>query len=285
MLVLSLMALVASDVSYSYSGPQQRKDAPLDAFHIVQWPKGHTLYTASPDINLRTEANTSSEVVEKLPMGVAVRVLAEPSLKALAGGRADYWYRVKSGQKTGYLHGSTLTPFAYRWSRRSQNTVATVAWGPNYKIIVRVLGASGAEDSALQTTRLDPGGQAYACCGGYIESEWISQATAGAPLLKVHSTVEACADHVTYYLDFDAKNPRVVLTTSGLIDPPTYARASTEFRSAPRQAEVKSVSYYLGDNDKELCKSETTVAHRWDGSRYVPGAEKTRELTPCPEGY
>ncbi|MEO1173029.1 MAG: SH3 domain-containing protein [Myxococcota bacterium] len=202
---LLALVLVATN-TLTYSGPENRKNAPEDAFFVSSWEAGQVLFAVSPDINLRARPKVSSPVVTELPMGTPVKILRPPVARTRAAGRVDHWYPVSAAGKEGFLHGSTLTPFHWH----SGNRRATVAWGPNYKILVRLL-----VDTELNTLPLEPGGQAYVCCGGVLRAKWIGESSAGSPMVEVFSTVEACADEVTQYVDLSGNTPRVVLETGG----------------------------------------------------------------------
>lgn len=274
LIVLALTFL--AEPSLRYSGPKDRKTAPVEQFQPHRWSKGTTLFAVSPEIHLRAQPRLDAEIVAKLPMGAEVKLLSEPGEPSRAAGRVDFWYRVASEGHRGFLHGSTLTPFHLAWNGKR----ATVAWGPSYQILVRL-----SNGSQLETLRLDPGGQAYVCCGGVLEARWIDAKRAGAPMVEIHSTVEACGDSSTHYVELSGRKPRLVLETGGLHDPPSYAESRVEFRASPRIARVSLVTYTLGDDgEEELCKTETITPHRWDGTRYVAGPpEPTQKLSPCPE--
>lgn len=68
-----------------------------------------TLYVNSTSINLRKEANTSSEILANLPVNTSVDVLAE----------ADGWSRVKVNGKEGYISSSLLSTRKQETARSS----------------------------------------------------------------------------------------------------------------------------------------------------------------------
>ncbi|MEM6533253.1 MAG: SH3 domain-containing protein [Myxococcota bacterium] len=274
-MVITLAFVLLAAETLSYSGPEVRKGASADAFRVSDWTAGQTLYAVSPDINLRAKPSVASPVLAKLSMGAPVVVAGEPGALEIAAGRSDHWYPVTAAGRKGFLHGSTLTPFRWVSAKRS----ATVAWGPNYKILIRLQ-----TDGEVETLSLEPGGQAYVCCGGLIETKWIPASVSGSPMVEVYSTVEACGDEVTYYVDLGGEAPKLVLETSGIHDPPVYSRAKVTFSGSPRAAKVAQLSWNLGEESgAEECKSERVTDHSWDGTRYVPGASTNREITPCPE--
>ena len=79
-----------------------------------------TLYVNSTSINLRKEANTTSEILANLPVNTAVDVLAE----------ADGWSQVKVNGKEGFISSSLLSTRKQETSRsssipRTANTTTT----------------------------------------------------------------------------------------------------------------------------------------------------------------
>lgn len=136
MLVL-LITLLAAPETLTYAGPKERSQAAIGSFQVSRFSKGKTLYAVSPDINLRAAPDTGAEILTKLPMGAPEEVLNDPTELAMAAGQPDYWYRVRAGERRGFLHGSHRTTRKLRrhsrlrherpWSRRSATIPMTKA--------------------------------------------------------------------------------------------------------------------------------------------------------------
>ena len=94
---------------------QQEEPQPVAA-EPVETPASQTviktLYVNSSSINLRKEANTSSEILANLPVNTSVDVLSE----------ANGWSKVKVNGKEGYISSSLLSTKKQETSRSSGTT-------------------------------------------------------------------------------------------------------------------------------------------------------------------
>lgn len=95
---------------------QKEEPQPVVAEPVEETPAPQTviktLYVNSSSINLRKEANTSSEILDNLPVNTSVDVLSE----------SDGWSKVKVNGKEGYISSSLLSSRKQETSRSTGTT-------------------------------------------------------------------------------------------------------------------------------------------------------------------
>jgi hypothetical protein len=240
MLPFAVALLAAPEpVSMSYSGPKERAGATLDQFSFTEWTAGEIAYVAVHESNLREKPDAAAASLALLPLATEVKVEKAASARVKVGERVDLWYEVSLAGKRGFIFGGALTKAAFTASLDDDPELEriTVAWAPNYKIRVRVL-----DGATLLQHDLDPGGQAYACCGGVLTPSLVEAKTAGVALLEVKSNVEACGDYLIAYVSYTGGKLRTALETSGLSDPPVHAEPQITFQPKKRAAVVTTVT-------------------------------------------
>jgi hypothetical protein len=292
--ILSLAALVPSRAAakksspppperpvaeVTYSGPKNRHAPSLAGFQPPYHQEGATLFVAVPDSNLRRAPKADAEVTAVLPLGTAVVVKAIASESVRVGERVDQWLEVdvtdRKGAKGkvtqhGFVFGGALTTAAYvlDFDDDGKDEIVTVAWTPDYKIRVRVLDDEGPA-GVVAHLDLEPGGQAYACCGGNIKVEVVPKAEAGLTLLRLESSPEACSDFSVAYVSDVGGVLRTALSSGGLRDPPSYAEPTVRFDAKAKTAEVTIVAYAEEEEGKRTDEERSVRRHRLKDGVYV----------------
>lgn len=228
------------------------------------WEVKQRLYVAGTSGALLEAPGAGGKVRARLETGTAVQVVEVGSVVDRVAGRMDGWYRVEAGERAGWMHGSELTPFAWRddFDGDGGEEVVTVYMEPAFAIRVLVYepDLKAGQHSWLD---LDPAGQAYLSVrGGEAEAEHLKEKVASIPLVHVHSGPEACSDYSDWWVSYRSPGPgrmgllRIALETSGVADPPVFQTPVVELSGSRKIAVVTTTT--VSDEGQEPTVQKVT---------------------------
>lgn len=262
-MLLAALALAAPPDRVVYHIPADADPKTAEPVRSA-WAVKDRLYVATPTGELYEAAGAASKVVAKLATGTAVEVMEVGTVVDRVGGRMDGWYRVEAGDRAGWMHGSQLTPFAWRddFDGDGGEEVITVFMEPAFAIRVLVYEPElkAGQHSWLD---LDPAGQAFMSVrGGEATAEHLKAKVASIPLVHVHSGPEACSDYADWWVSYRSPGPgrmgllRVALETAGMTDPPVFHTPVVELSGSRKIAVVTTTS--VSDEGQEPTVQKVT---------------------------
>ena len=257
-----LLLLTAAPDRVRYSKPEGPAEPTPESVALVRWQAGDRAFIAVDEANLRSAASAVAPALARLAMGSTVQVVRAHGEPVREQDRVDLWYEVTVGAQKGFVFGNVLTPFAFvdDLDGDAEKEIATVAMTADFKIRVRVLDPSVTGTSRVTWLDLEPTGGAYVSrTGGDAVAALVPKAQAGASLVRVEASVEACADYRHSWVSYTATAGKlgalkVALQESGLSDPPVTAEFKVKF--SPGKAVVVRTS----QNDEEEGAGQTTTA-------------------------
>ncbi len=264
MLLLTTLALAREPIHYQYS---LSEGAEPSAAIATTYTVEDEIFAANDEAKLRAEGDPASKMLWQLPVGAPVTVLAVGTA-SVYGEFGGTWYQVQAGERTGWVHSSDLTPYAWKadFDLDGDVEIATVAFMSDFTIRVTVY-EPDMRVANISVVDLDSAGGAYlGQKGGVVRADLLPAKKAGLPLIHVWTGVEACADFADYWVSYTSDGKakpgmaNIALTQGGLMDPPNCSTYEVKF-DAKRHLAVVTTS----QGDCGTTKAKPTL----DTSRWV----------------
>ena len=264
MLLITTVVLAREPIHYEYRLPDGAGPAAAVA---TTYTTKDEVFAANDEAKLRAEGSPDAKLLWQLPVGAPVTVLAAGN----AGANGEFggaWLPVQAGDRTGWMHTSDLTPYAWKadFDLDGDVEVATVAFLSDFTIRVTVY-EPDMRVANISVVDLDSAGGAYVSQkGGVVRADLLPANKAGLPLIHVWTGVEACADFADYWVSYTSNGKAkpgmaaIALTQGGLMDPPSCSTYAVKF-DAKRHLAVVTTS----QGDCGTSKAKPTL----DTSRWV----------------
>ena len=287
----------AEPVMLEYSAPDDATKRTVESYQFTRFePSAQPLYVGADEANLRAVPRADADVVTTLPLGAAVRVLAQGAAPVKQGDYVNLWYQVESTEegtrRTGWLFGGILTPFRFEadFDGDGEKEVATVVMSSEFKIRVRVRELDVKPPRRVSSVDVETSGGAYfSQVGGPAQVRLVPAKKAGLPLLQVDSRPEACADFSTTYVSYvEPKKKkgvlgkaRIALELHGLSDPPQQNLYTVSFQDKGKKVTVLREDIFDGEEGENTVTKKRREFYAYREGEYVE-VKKTPAGTGTP---
>lgn len=254
LLLAAPAARAQNDGFIEYTLPKDEKFTD-DAVNSTTWSDGDRLYIAPQTLHLREKADRKSESVGNMNIGDAVLVKKASEKPSRVDELVNRWYEVEveTGPlkgKSGHAFGSFLTPHRFEadLDGDGKSEIATVAFAGDGAMRVRVLDPSVTGDAHYSQVDVRPSGEEImGQRGGRVKASLVDRKTAGVPLIKLESRIEACGDFLDAYVSYvtekgeasEKGTAREALLVRGVSDPPVFSTFTVQFEPDAKAATVE----------------------------------------------